>query len=238
MSREKFPKYESVESIKAKANTALKKARKKNSAIEPVIIEGRKLAKNWWGIAWNKNLESYADYSNRLPRGRRYVRNNTVLDLKITKGEVQAKVQGSRVKPYRVNIKIEPLTAIKWNKMVALCNNKVESLEQLIEGKFPKQLEELFTERQYGMFPSPKEIHFNCSCPDWAYMCKHVAATLYGVGARLDQNPMLFFELRNVDGQQLIKKSMNVKIKSMLKNAGKKSDREIAEKDIGDLFGL
>jgi uncharacterized Zn finger protein len=233
-----FPRYESVAEKKAKASRSLAKMKKKNPDIEPVIIEGRTLAKNWWGKSWNINLESYADYSNRIERGKRYVRNNAVLDLKISKGKVIAKVQGSRVKPYDVEISIDALDNKKWEQVTELCNHRIDSLEQLIEGKFPKELEILFTEKKYGMFPSPKEIHFACSCPDWAYMCKHVAATLYGIGARLDNDPMLFFDLRDIDGQMLIRKSMERKLESMLKNAGKKSKREIAAKDISDIFGL
>lgn len=233
-----FPKYESVAEKKAKANKKLEKLKKKNPEIEPVIIEGRTLAKSWWGKAWNINLESYADYGNRIARGKSYVRSNSVLDLKILKGMVVAKVQGSRSKPYEVEIKIDTLNSQKWEQVTALCNHRIDSLEKLIEGKFPKELEVLFTERKYGMFPSPKEIHFDCSCPDWASMCKHVAAVLYGIGARLDSNPMLFFDLRALDGQELVKKSMEQKLESMMKNAGKKSKREIADKDISNIFGL
>jgi uncharacterized Zn finger protein len=233
-----YPKYESAAEKKAKAIRALEKLRKKNPDIEPVIIEGRTLAKSWWGKAWNTNLESYADYSNRIARGKSYVRSNAVLDLKISRGLVEAKVKGSRANPYDVKIRIDALDSKKWEKVIALCNHRIDSLEQLVEGKFPKALEVLFTEREYGMFPSPREIHFDCSCPDWASMCKHVAAVLYGVGARLDQNPMLFFDLRDLDGHELVRKSMEQKLESMLKNVGKKSDREIDDEDISDLFGL
>lgn len=233
-----FPKYESAADKKEKANKSLTKLRKKNPDIEPIIIEGRTLAKNWWGKSWNLNLESYADYVNRIARGKSYVRSNMVLDLKITKGKVSAKVQGSRSKPYDIEISIDALSSDKWKHITALCNNSIDSLEQLIEGKFPKELEILFKEKKYGLFPSPKEIHFDCSCPDWASMCKHVAAVLYGIGARLDSNPMLFFELRDIDSKELVRKSVEQKLKSMLKNAGKKSKREIAQKDIADIFGL
>ncbi|MDD4088557.1 MAG: hypothetical protein PHS04_02485 [Tissierellia bacterium] len=233
-----FPKYISAAEKKEKANKSIAKFKKKNPDIEPVIIEGRTLAKSWWGKAWNLNLESYADYENRINRGKSYVRNNMVLDLKITKGKVTAKVQGTRAKPYDVEILIDALSNEKWKQVTALCNNRIDSLEQLIEGKFPKELDVLFKEKKYGIFPSPKEIRFDCSCPDWASMCKHVAAALYGIGARLDSNPMLFFELRDIDSKELVRKSVEQKLDSMLKNAGKKSKREIAEKDVSDIFGL
>lgn len=234
----RYPKYESASEKREKANASLAKLKKKNSDIEPVIIEGRTLAKSWWGKAWNLNLESYADYENRISRGKSYVRGNMVLDLKITKGKVLAKVQGSRKKPYDVEILIDALSSDKWKQITTLCNNSIDSLEELIEGKFPKEFDVLFKEKKYGLFPSPKEIHFDCSCPDWASMCKHVAAVLYGIGARFDINPMIFFELRDIDSKELVRKSVEQKVDSMLKNAGKKSKREIPEKDIADIFGL
>jgi uncharacterized Zn finger protein len=233
-----YPKYESVAEKKHKAAIALAKLKKKNPNIQPVMIEGRTLVKSWWGKAWNHNLESYADYSNRISRGRSYVRNNAVLDLKIVKGNVIAQVKGSRVKPYEVVIQIDALSQEKWSQVIDLCNHSVASLEQLVEGKFPEQLETLFTNLKYGIFPSPEEIHFGCNCPDWAYMCKHVAAVLYGIGSRLDNNPMLFFELRDVDSHALIKKTMESKLDHMLDNATKKSNREIDEKDVFDVFGV
>jgi uncharacterized Zn finger protein len=233
-----FPEYISVAEKKAKMEKALQKLKKKNPDLEPIIIEGRTLAKSWWGKAWNLNLEGYADYSNRIDRGKSYVKSNAVLDLKISKGRVVAKVQGSRAKPYDTEIRIDTLDNKKWQKILELCNHKIDTLEQLIEGKFPQELGILFTDKRYSMFPSPKEIHFDCSCPDYASMCKHVAAVLYGIGARLDQNPLLFFELRDIDGRELIRKSMEQKVDSMLKNAGKKSKREIAAEDIPNIFGL
>lgn len=233
-----YGKYVSAGDKKAKAAKSLAKLLKKDPSIEPVIIQGRALANSWWGKAWNTNLESYADFSNRIDRGKTYVRSNAVLDLKISKGEVHAKVQGSRAAPYDVLVRIDELADEKWQAITNLCNNRIGSLEELVQGKFPKELEVLFTDRKYGLFPSPKAIHFSCSCPDWASMCKHVAATLYGVGARLDQDPMLFFELRGLDGQVLVRKTMESKIESMLKNAGKKSSREIPEADIEGLFKL
>lgn len=233
-----FPEYVSVQEKKDKANRAIVALKKKNPDIEPIIIEGNVLAKSWWGKSWNKNLENYADYSNRIGRGRSYVRHNSVLDLKIIQGNVLALVQGSGRKPYSVTVKIDALKKEMLKKVMELCNNKISSLEELLEGKFPKDLELLFKEEKHGLFPSPREIHFYCSCPDSAYMCKHVAAVLYGIGARFDSDPMLFFTLRNIEASVLIKKSIEAKLDSMLKNAGKKSKRAIDEKSIYDIFGV
>ena len=215
----------------------LAKLRKKNPNIKPVIIDG-KLAKTWWAQSWNRNLEGYADYSNRIGRGKSYVRSGAVLDLSISSGSVSALVQGSRTKPYDVNIRIDPLPKGKWNAITARCSHKIASLQELASGKFPQEFMELFTNRGDGLFPSPKEIHFDCSCPDWASMCKHVAAVLYGIGARFDEEPTLFFLLRDIEFTELLKKSVEEKMTSMLKNAGKPTTRTMNGVDTYELFGV
>ena len=203
----------------------------------PVAIEG-KLAKSWWAQAWNQNLEAYADYANRIGRGRSYVRAGNVLDLSIAPGIVHALVQGSRAKPYEVAVQISPLSKQKWAQIVERCSRSIGSLEELAEGRFPKDLMELFTNKGDGLFPSPDEIDFSCSCPDWAYMCKHVAAVLYGIGARFDNDPTLFFLLRDIDFGELLQKTVDEKMHSMLKNAGHITDRVMQDADTFDLFGV
>jgi uncharacterized Zn finger protein len=218
-------------------SSQLAKLRKKNPEINPVIIEG-KLAKTWWAQAWNRNLESYSDYSNRIGRGRSYVRSGAVLDLAISSGEVSALVQGSRVQPYKITVRIDPVTKEKWNRITQRCSNRIANLEELASGKFPQELAEFFTNRGDGLFPSPKEIHFSCSCPDWASMCKHVAAVLYGIGARFDEDPTLFFRLRDIEFSELLKKSIEEKMNSMLENAGKTTPRTMEDIDTYELFGV
>lgn len=233
-----FPPYITVAEKRVKADRKIAKLMKTHPDIEPVLIEGTAIASNWWGKAWNRNLESYADYANRIARGKSYVRNHAVLDLKIEKGRVEALVQGSSAKPYDVRVDIEELDKARWEKLVELCNHRIESVEKLVDGKFPRELEALFNERTYGLFPAPKEIHFSCSCPDYAYMCKHVAAVLYGIGARLDQNPALFFTLRGVEIEELVKRSLESRMESMLKNAGKKTSRVMGDEEMHDVFGI
>jgi len=233
-----YKPYVSVEEKKAKARRSIEKLKKKNPNIAPIYIEGNAIAKTWWGKSWNRNLESYADFSNRIARGRSYVKNGAVLDLQIEQGKVHALVQGSGRGYYNVVIEIDRLSQSKWNHISAICNRKIDSLENLIQGKFPKELEVLFTTKEDGIFPHPKEIHFQCSCPDIAVVCKHVAAVLYGIGSRLDQDPLLFFTLRDIDVEVLIKKSIEEKMNSMLKNADQKSERTIEDSEIFDLFGV
>ena len=234
----RYPRYVSVGEKRAKAERKLKQLRKKNPAIHPIVIAGSAIAKTWWGKSWNLNLERYADYSNRIGRGRSYVRHGTVLDLQITPGQVKSLVQGSRAKPYSVIIKIKGIGKNIWKNMKAACAGKLDSLPALLAGQFPKALGEIFTVRGEGLFPSPKEIEFDCSCPDWAYMCKHVAATLYGIGARLDEDPGLFFKLRKVKVDDVIQQTVKDQSDKLLKKAEKASARTIAESDLSGMFGI
>ncbi|MFZ3130937.1 MAG: SWIM zinc finger family protein [Desulfosporosinus sp.] len=233
-----YPEYVTVAEKRRKALKSIAKLKKKNPDICPVIIEGRTIAKTWWGKSWNDNLESYADYANRIGRGRSYVRHGAVLDLKITQGEIRALVQGSVAKPYQVTISIQPLSNELWQGITKNCAGKIDSLQELIAGKFPKTLAEVFTAKGKGLFPASREIGFRCSCPDGAYMCKHVAAVLYGVGARLDDDPALFFVLRNVKVDDLISDTLSQKTETLLEKSKTKSRRIIEDADISDLFGI
>ena len=233
-----YHEYETVAEKMAKAKKQLDKLKKKNPDMCPIVIEGRTIAKSWWGKAWTKNLESYADYSNRIGRGKSYVKNGFVLDLKIEEGLVNALVCGSRSAPYEISVEIKPLTKDKLEKMTKLCNNRINGLEELIEGKFPQALEDLFTKKEEGLFPSSKEIKFGCSCPDWAYMCKHVSAVLYAIGAKFDSDPTLFFKLRGIEFKLFLAKTVEEKMGSMLKNAGKQTERIISDQDAAELFGV
>jgi uncharacterized Zn finger protein len=239
----RFPPYVSVAERRAKALRQAEKLRKKIAGLEPVVVTGRTIAASWWGKSWNKNLERYADYSNRIGRGRSYVCNGMVLDLKIEKGTIQAIVAGSHRKPYQVSIRIKALPAVTWKLLVKNAAGRIGSMQLLLAGQFPEELKELFFSKDQGLFPKPAEISFDCSCPDWASMCKHVAATLFGVGARLDSAPELFFTLRGVSMNELVgqvaKKETEklltkekVTSKRVMKTAGTGSE------DIAALFGI
>ena len=233
-----WPRYVSVGEKRSRARHKLKQLRKKNPDIRPIEIEGRTLASTWWGKAWNKNLEGYADYSNRIGRGRSYVQNGAVLDLQIEPGKVHSLVQGSRGAPYKVEIKIKSISKIVWKQIKTAAAHEMASLQQLLDGHFPKALGEIFTTKGQGLFPSPKEIGFACSCPDWASMCKHVAATLYGIGTRLDEDPGLFFVLRKAKIDDLISQTVREKSKKHLEQARRKTSRVIEDTDLGDVFGI
>jgi len=233
-----FPDYVSAAEKKEKARKSLMKLREKNSTLKPVVIEGTVIAKSWWGKSWNKNLEGYADYSNRIDRGRSYVRSGAVLDLQIKPGEIAALVQGSRSKPYSVTIRISGIAPDVLDNIKKACTGKLDSLNELLAGKFPKELEELFTGRGTGLFPSPREIVFLCTCPDYAAMCKHVAAALYGVSVHLDTEPGLFFTLRKIEFKDLVGEAVQNKSQELLARAKKKSSRVLEDSDLSAVFGI
>ncbi len=224
--------------LKRNAGESIKMQHKKGKEIHPIIVSGRKITKSWWGTAWCENLERYADYASRLERGKRYVRSGTVVDLNVEKGKIEARVQGRRKTPYKIVIRISPLNQQHCQKIMDQCSEKIENMEELMSGNFPVSMKELFLGED-GLFPKPSEISFNCSCPDWALMCKHVAAALYGVGVRLDENPALFFELRGIDMDRFIDVALENRVEVMLENAQKPSERIFDDcVDIKKLFGV
>lgn len=197
-----FPEYVSVAERREQAKALTAKLKKQGHILNPVVIEGRTIAKTFWGKSWCANLESFSDYENRLPRGRTYARNGSVIDLKINPGEITAMVNGSSV--YDVSIKINAFPESKWKTLVKECSGKIDSLIELLQGKFSKSVMEIITANETGMFPKPNEIKLNCSCPDYGDMCKHVAAVLYGVGHRLDERPEDLFILRQTNHMDLV----------------------------------
>lgn len=224
--------------LKRNAKESIQKQQKKGKQLHPVVIEGRTIAKSWWGQAWCRNLERYADYGSRLERGKRYVRTGTVVDLQIEKGKISARVQGSRKTPYVVEIRISPLNQDRCQEILNRCSGRIENMEELLSGNFPQSCKALFTD-EGGLFPNPSEISFSCSCPDWTLMCKHVAAVLYGVGARLDEQPSLFFTLRGIEIDKFIDVAIANRIETMLQNAERPSDRIMDNaEDVSKLFGV
>lgn len=227
-----------AEDLIRKAKQSAERAAKRGKVYHPVVIEGRTIAQSWWGKAWCANIEQYADYASRIERGKRYVRTGAVVDLVIQKGKVSARVQGRRSAPYRIDINISPLKEADCEWIIEQCGSRIDSLEQLANGSFPEDLQDIFLGER-GLFPREREISFTCSCPDWAIMCKHVAAVLYGIGARLDENPFLFFELRGIDAERLIDIAIKDHVEVMLEHANLPlSDRVMDDSVIGTLFGL
>jgi uncharacterized Zn finger protein len=209
------------------------KMQKKGQTLSPVAASRGAIAKSFWGKAWCQNLERYSDYSNRLPRGRTYLRNGSVIDLKIGAGEVTAQVMGSSL--YRITVSVREVAVAHWQAIARDCALSIDTLVELLQGELSTSVMERITRPGTGLFPSPTEISFSCSCPDSAAMCKHVAATLYGIGARLDSAPELMFGLRKVDAKELIARAgEGGTLSGKLPDAG----RILDSSKLVDVFGI
>lgn len=223
--------YVPVARRRREAMRKLEQLRKKGP-VSPVVIDGRIIAKTFWGKAWCENLERYSDFRNRLPRGRTYLRNGSVIDLQITPGEIQALVSGSQV--YKIAVNITPVSKARWKAICKDCAGAIDSVVELLQGRLSDSVMERICREKAGLFPTPQEIKLSCSCPDWASMCKHVAAVLYGIGARLDQAPELLFRLHKLDEKELITKA-GAAIPLSKKPA---PDTILESSNLSELFGL
>src|ERR1019366_6708452 len=225
--------YVTVAERRRKAAREMEKLKKKGHPVSPVVIEGRVIARTFWGKAWCENLERYSDFENRLPRGRAYVRNGSVVDLQIGGGEIKALVSGSEI--YTVAVKVTPVSKGRWQSLCSDCGGAIDSLVELLQGRFSKGVMERMCRDKTGLFPSPGEIQLSCSCPDWASMCKHVAAVLYAIGARLDQQPELLFRLHKVDEKELIAKAGRG---LTLARKAPGAEKTLGSEDLAAIFGL
>lgn len=225
--------YVPMEERRRRAGREMEKLRKKGQPVSPVTIEGRKIATTFWGKAWCDNLEGYADFASRIERGRSYARNGSVVDLQIAPSAVTAIVSGSSL--YQIKIDISVVPKPQWSKICRDCAGGIDSLVELLQGRFSTSVMQRICRQADGLFPRPAEIRFECSCPDWAHMCKHVAAVLYGVGARLDRQPELLFRLRAVDANELV---AHIDAAMPLAKSGPEADKVLVENDLSGLFGL
>ncbi len=224
--------YVPVAERRRQAARKIAKLKQAGHELSPVEIAGRKITTTFWGDAWSQNLESYSDYANRLPRGRTYVRNGSLIDLQIEVGRVRALVSGSEI--YQVGIDIKRLTKPRWRDIKGRCAGQIDSLVELLQGSISKGVMEIVTRKGAGLFPAPREIVLDCSCPDWATMCKHVAATLYGVGARLDQRPELLFTLRGVDPAEMLEAAIDRPLTASRSRRG----RVLESDELSSVFGV
>jgi len=224
--------YVSAAARRRQAARQLATLKKKGHTALPVVIDGRKIARTFWGQAWCENLERYSDFENRLPRGRTYVRNGSVVDLRIAPGAVTALVSGSEI--YEIEIKVAAVPPARWQTICKDCAGAIDSVVELLQGKLSKSVMARMCQSKTGLFPSPKEITFACSCPDWASMCKHIAAVLYGIGARLDEHPELLFLLRKVNQEDLAAKAGSDLSRTRNVRVGKVLDAG----DLSEIFGI
>jgi uncharacterized Zn finger protein len=225
--------YVPVAARRRAAEAVAVKAKKSGATLSPIAPSRGAIAKTFWGKAWCDNLERYSDYSNRLPRGQSYLRSGAVIDLAIGEGEVRAQVMGSSL--YRVQVRVAAVGDKRWKAIGADCAGSIDSMVELLQGTFSDAVMQRLCRPGDGLFPAPKEIQFTCTCPDWASMCKHVAAVLYGVGARLDQRPELLFQLRRVDGNDLLAQAGTG---VMRPGKAPAKARVLDESALADMFGI
>jgi uncharacterized Zn finger protein len=223
-------------SRRAAGTRAAAALQKRGRKLAPVVLEGRRsaIARTFWGKAWCDNLERYSDYDNRLPRGRTYLRSGSVLDLQIEPGKVSALVQGSSL--YDVTVAIDEVPSAHWKRLVAQCAGGIDSVIELLQGNLSTAVMAAMTRPDTGLFPEPARIRISCSCPDWAVMCKHAAAVLYGIGARLDDAPDLLFRLRGADPTDLVASAAKAGIARGTAKVAK--EKVLAGADLASVFGI
>ncbi len=199
-----------------------------DSSLPVTVKSHRKICQNYWGEAWCRYVSVYDDYGYRLGPGRSYVRAGAVVHLEIEQGKVSAKVLGSSL--YEVEIDVSPLDKDSLKEMLSDEVTGISSMVDLLEGKIPDSMSQSLLCPEGGLFPQSTDIKFSCTCTDYATMCKHVGATLYGIGVRFDEDPHLFFHLRGVDPRILVQKGV-------AENSLQESNSE-NHQELGELFGI
>ncbi len=225
-----FEPRKTVAQRRSDAARTVKDAARRGKSMSPVTIVGRKITRTFWGKAWCDNLERYRDFAHRLERGRSYVRSGSVIDLKIEAGKITAVVSGSSL--YEIAIKIDAVKRDAWRAIQRDCAGSIGSRLELLSGRLSEPVMARLCTDRTGLFPPPSSISFTCSCPDYAIMCKHVAAVMYGVGVRLDDAPDLLFTLRQVSVDEILASAL-----SELPVA-RVSSRALATEGLAALFGI
>jgi len=227
--------YQSEEAaqVRESVEREIVRRRERGELFEPLVApkSSKKLVQTFWGRAWCRHLESYSDYEHRLPRGRSYLRQGNVYNLAIEAGLVTAVVAGAMI--YEVQVRVAPLEAHDWEGLKETCAGRVASLLDLLEGRLDEGLMQAMCGSDAGLFPEPAGIRMSCNCPDWADMCKHIAAVLYGIGVKFDADPALFFRLRGVDPTELLASSAGEVL-----SAVPQIEPELDGVDLGALFGI
>jgi uncharacterized Zn finger protein len=173
------------------------------------------IGETWWSKRWIGVLESF-DMGARLSRGRSYARNGQVVSIDVQKGVVAAKVQGSQPKPYSIKIELKPLSEKDWDKVTDAMASQAVFAARLLAGEMPPNIEEAFGKANVSLFPtSEKDLITDCSCPDWANPCKHIAAVYYLLAERFDEDPFLIFKLRGRTREEIIGILREKRIKTM-----------------------
>ena len=186
---------------------------------------------SWWARRWIAVLESF-DIGARLGRGRSYARRGQVVSIEIEKGNVSAKVQGSRPKPYDIKLQIKTLAARDWQRLAKALSRKAIFVAKLLAGEMPPDIEKVFQEVGLSLFPERvKDLKTDCSCPDWSNPCKHIAAVYYLLGEEFDRDPFLIFQLRGMSREELVESLSASERKTVPRKAAAKAKSRGKEQD-------
>lgn len=191
---------------------------------------GTKLARNFWGQAWQQHLATFEHFSGRLSKGRSYLRLGQLYNLEMEPGMVRAEVAGAAL--YEVAVQVKPMTQERWEQLVVRCTGRVTGMLDLLEGKLSDEVMAVMTGIDAGLFPEAHDVRVVCSCPDHADLCKHGAAVLYAVGLQFDREPAGFFKLRGVRVDDLCQ---GASVVLEQKNEGAV---ELPDADLEKLFGI
>lgn len=192
----------SAEAIQAKLEKKIARRRQEGEPLQSLLPNAKRdLCTTFWGQAWNRHLVAHAQYQGAMSPARTALRRGQVMDLQITPGEARSVVAHHDL--WEVHIHIKPLDEETWSELKTACAGKIGSLLELLDGKLSDEVMREVTHTEHGLFPSPGEIRCRCTCEDESDLCRHSAATLYGVGVKLDESPALLFELRQVNPAEL-----------------------------------
>lgn len=233
-----YPKYETSAEILERNEQRRAIFLKKHKQACPLVLSSKKVSQTWWGKAWNENLNRYCDYANRLARGKRYVRGGAVFDIKIQAGRIEGYVGGSGNKTYHVEIHIDAGKIDGLLEVIKLHDVQITTIQDLLDGNFPVALKDILLDKKRGLFPSPQEIHIHCTCPDYAIVCKHVAALLYGVSVKLDEDPSLFFLLRQIQMEDVVAHVLGDNVEELLHSSTQSHKRTLDVDGVEALFHL
>jgi uncharacterized Zn finger protein len=153
---------------------------------------------SWWAKRWTAVLDGF-NLGARLIRGRSYARSGQVLSIDVSEGKIQAKVQGSRPKPYEIKMQVKEIPQEAWAKVAAAAAAQAIFASKLLAGEMPQEMEEIFRAAGVSLFPErSKDLTTDCSCPDPSNPCKHIAAVYYLLGEEFDRDPFLIFRMRGM----------------------------------------
>ena len=180
------------------------------------------IGETWWSKRWIGVLESF-DMGARLGRGRSYARRGQVISIDVQKGVVLSKVQGTRSKPYDIKIQLKPISEDDWEKVTDEMASKAIFAAKLLSSQMPTNIEDAFSKVKISLFPENEEdLKTDCSCPDWANPCKHIAAVYYLLAERFDEDPFLIFMLRGKTKEEIVDALRKRRVSSVLEGGGKK----------------